>query len=62
VGAYLVDKKNDSQNLIEGEGKKNYCVFYLPDAEKKKPIDQVYKRRPKKYLGRERKEEKIIEF
>ncbi len=37
----------------------------MPDARRKKTIDQVYKRRPKEYLGRERereREKKIIEF
>ena len=63
VGAYLVyRKKTINKNLKEesGEGKKrNYCVFYLPDARrKKKTIDQVYKRRPKEYLGRERERER----
>ena len=50
-----------------GEKRRNYCVFYLPDAKRKKTIDQVYKRRPKEYLGRERerereREKQIIEF
>jgi len=65
VGAYLVyRKKTINKNLKEGSGKgegekkRNYCVFYLPDARRKKTIDQVYKRRPKEYLGRERERER----
>jgi hypothetical protein len=70
VGAYLVYRKKRLTNTSKrggGEKKQNYCVFYLPDARRKKTIDQVYKRRPKEYLGRERerereREKQIIEF
>ncbi len=45
------EKKTINKNLKEGSGegekKQNYCVFYLPDARRKKTIDQVYKHRPK---------------
>ena len=58
---FSLQKKTINKNLKEGSGeekKRNYCVFYLPDARRKKTIDQVYKRRPKEYLGRERKRER----
>jgi hypothetical protein len=44
-----------------GRGK-NYCVFFCQTRDAQKTIDQLYKRKPKEYLGGERKEEKIIEF
>ena len=39
-----------------GRGK-NYCVF-CQTRDAQKTIDQLYKRKPKEYLGGERKEEK----
>lgn len=49
-------RKTINKNLKEGKGvkRRNYCVLYSPDARRKKTIDQVYKHRPKEYLGRER--------
>ena len=41
-----------------GRGK-NYCVF-CQTRDAQKTIDQLYKRKPKEYLGGERKTEKII--
>ena len=69
VGAYLVyRKKRLTKTSKRGVGRRRnetIVFFYLPDARRKKTIDQVYKRRPKEYLGRERKRERkkqIIEF
>jgi hypothetical protein len=59
VGAYLVDKKKRLTKPQIGRGKKKLlCFLFARCKTQKKKIDQVYKRRPKEYLGRERKEEK----
>jgi len=62
VGAYLVYRKKRLTKTSKrgvGRGRRNETIvfFYLPDARRKKTIDQVYKRRPKEYLGRERERE-----
>ena len=57
-------KKEKRLTKPQIERGKNYCVFFARRETHKKTIDQLYKRKPKEYLGGERKEKKkkILEF
>jgi hypothetical protein len=60
VGAYLVyrKKKRLTKTSKRGVGRRRNetIVFFI--CQTQKTIDQVYKRRPKEYLGRERERER----
>jgi hypothetical protein len=62
VGAYLVyRKKRLTKTSKRGVGRRRNetIVFFICQTrDAKKTIDQVYKRRPKEYLGRERERER----
>ena len=64
VGAYLVYRKKKRLTKTSkrgvGRGRRNKTIvfFICQTRDAKKTIDQVYKRRPKEYLGRERERER----
>ena len=63
VGAYLVYRKEKrlTKTSKRGVGRRRNetIVFFICQTrDAKKTIDQVYKRRPKEYLGRERERER----
>ena len=63
VGAYLVYRKKRLTKTSKrgvGRGRRNETIvfFICQTRDAKKTIDQVYKRRPKEYLGRERERER----